>query len=194
MSQEHCLAEISFSDEYAYKDGPASWRELEIYTDNDIVWSEIGKHATLTEYGSSKLNFAEGFNKLLPEKAEELGYKQAYLEAVLGMSKSGASCYEIGRNLRLNEEQIRALLSAKIIKYRILPSSANEMINHTAAEHFKLGYNLAYEAIENGFMQEEPYEIEGIRKTGIACAMKEICKFLKGELLEKYIALYDGVI
>ena len=99
MSQEHCLAEISFSDEYAYKDGPASWRELEIYTDNDIVWSEIGKHATLTEYGSSKLNFAEGFNKLLPEKAEELGYKQAYLEAVLGTGKNGGKCSTIEVNV-----------------------------------------------------------------------------------------------
>lgn len=183
MNLRHCPLDISFSDEYAYKEGPARCKEQEIYTDNDIVWSEIGKHVVPTENGTSRVNFAEGFNKLLPEKAEELGFKQAYLEAFLGMLKCGASHSEIEQNLSLSEEQIHELLSVKTVKYRIFPASTIEAVRHTAADHFKAGYNLAYETIERSLEVKGTYEAAIVRKFGIACARKEICKFLKGGIV-----------
>ena len=186
--------DISFSDEYAYKDGPARCKEQEIYTDNDIVWSEIGIHALPSADGASTVNFADGFNKWLPEKAEELGYKQAYLEACAGMVKTGIKPDEIMNALGLSEQQLIAITNSKIMKYRIIPTSKMENVKLTAAEHFKMGYNLAYEMIEKNTEQEMKFDITAIRKSGLDCVRKEIRKLLKEELYEEYSVLYQGVI
>ncbi len=190
MKEKLNLRQLSFAEEFPYKGFLGS--EHEVYTDNNILWGEIRNHTELNDDGSGIPDFCTGHNKWLPEKAEELGYKQAVLEAFLGLGLSGATDAERMDFLGLQESDCEALHKSSIIRFRIFPAITMQEVRALAAKSFVIGYNRAYEDL---CKKDNPeIDMEAAFKKGQSQVRKELRSILQKELFDEYCEIYHGAI
>ncbi len=182
---------LDFSCKYEYerlRDDPG------LYMDNDIYWGEILNHTKRCGDESGTMDFEVGTDVYLPQAAEKLGYKQAHIEAFIGMKCMGYNYAECRKYLNLNEKQIGQLVCMEepVIRFRIFPSSMVTYIREIASKHFKIGYAQAYQEI--GKRIGDINLVNSIRACGIKEAMRVVRILFPNDLVAEYCELYKGVV
>lgn len=166
-----------------------------MYTDHDICWSEIEKHGTTNADGKTTVNIVAGIKVYLPKKAEELGRKQAYVEAFHGMRQRGFSDIEAAKILGLTGEQARRVSKPdSVYQFRIIPTTEVVLIRESAAESFMSGYDQTYEIIAGRMESVGVTDVASVRRAGIAVAMAEIREMLPDDIYQLYCELYGKVV
>ena len=181
---------IDFSCEFEYEQFGSL---LDLYTDNSVYFGEIAKHANINPDGSGTVDFSAGSDIYLPQKAEELGYKQAHIEAFIGMKCLNFSYDDCSKYLDINSKQIGQLVGLDtIIKFRIFPTSTIIAVKEKAAEHFKIGYECACDEIKERMKDQNTFN--EVRMYGVNEVVSEIKKTLPDNLFAEYCELYKGVV
>ncbi len=179
---------LDFADEFPY--GDVYGGEAGIYTDNIVLFGEMERHAIVNKDGKTTCNMADGFNTLLPQKAEELGFKQAYIDVYLGMRALGYENSDCMDLMGIGESECSELATIKVLKYRIFPGGM-ALAKEIAAEHFELGYNKAYEQFAS---KNTNFDIDSIRIMAGTIIKNKLRDIFKEELVREYLEIYGGAI
>ena len=164
------------------------------FTDQELFFGQMLAHSDVD--GKGTVNLTAGYNTLLPQKAEEMGYRQAHVEMLLSLVGSGMCLPKVVDYLDISgNEMIELMRMDSCVKYRVLIGTKMIAVRQKAADAFIQGYQRGTSEIVSR-MEKDGYDISEIARMKALTSQtirETIQRFQPDGLYEEYMELYGSV-